>query len=325
MKPPDRSIPPASQNGGLPNTATAQRTLKPLPSRKRLWMAAIKLPMYSVAIMPIWWGSAIAYYDRSATTLFNWPIFLIFTGSAILILAWENLANDVFDADTGIDRNKFHSVVNLTRNRGLVFAIANLCLALGLAGIGAIALWQRDGTVLGLIALACGLGYLYQGPPFRLGYQGLGEILCFFAFGPVAVSAAYYSQMQTFSLGSIIASVALGLTTSLVLFCSHFHQVADDIAAGKRSPIVRLGTRRSAQLLPWICGVTYLVIIGLILAGLAPWWSALSLAGVPAAVRLCRHVNQYHDQPERVMNCKFIAIAFHFWSGILFGLGYFLA
>ncbi|MGK7890694.1 MAG: 2-carboxy-1,4-naphthoquinone phytyltransferase [Leptolyngbyaceae cyanobacterium] len=325
MKPSDRTPPTVSQNGAVPKTATVDLKIIASPSRKRLWLAAIKPPMYSVAIMPIWWGSAIAYYEYLDHQSFNWLIFLTFLGSAILILAWENLANDAFDAETGIDVNKRHSVVNLTGNRTLVLWSANLCLGLGLAGIGAIAFWQQDLTVLGLIAVCCGLGYLYQGPPFRLGYQGLGEILCFFAFGPLAVSAAYYSQAQAFSLSSVIASIALGLTTTLVLFCSHFHQVDDDIAAGKRSPVVRMGTRRSAQLLPWICGIVYGVIAILLFTGLAPWWSALSIVGIPAAIRLCRHVSEYHNQPDRVMNCKFIAIALHFWSGLLFGLGYFLA
>ena len=39
------------------------------------------------------------------------------------------------------------------------------------------------------------------------------------------------------------AAMLVGLTTTSVLFCSHFHQVEGDIAAGKMSPLVRLGTR----------------------------------------------------------------------------------
>ncbi len=290
--------------------------------RSALWMAAIKPPMYSVAVMPILWGSAIAFYE---TQTMNWLIFGVFLLSAVLILAWENLANDVFDAETGIDTHKDHSLVNLTGRRGLIFALANGCLLAGLGGIGAIAWMQQDPMVLVLILVCCGLGYLYQGPPFRLGYQGLGEILCFFAFGPLAVSAAYYSQAQTFSASSLVASVILGITTSLVLFCSHFHQVEDDLAAGKRSPIVRLGTQRGAALLPWLCGLTYGLMGLLVVLGLAPLWILLGLLSVPFAVHLCRHVGCYHDQPAQVMNCKFIAVGLHFWSGLLCSLGYGLA
>ena len=292
------------------------------PAARKLWLAAMKPPMYSVAIMPIVVGSAIAYAE---TSRFNSGIFALFLLAAVLILAWENLSNDVFDAETGIDVNKAHSVVNLTRNRRLVFLLANLLLGLGIAGIVAIALIQQDPTVLGLILICCGLGYMYQGPPFRLGYQGLGEVLCFFSFGPLAMGAAYYSQTQSWSWGSQLAGIIVGLTTTLVLFCSHFHQVDDDLAAGKRSPIVRLGTKRGAALIPWVCGAVFAIAIGALLLGIFPVWTALIFASVPSAWRLSRHVNRYHDQPSQVFNAKFFAIGFHFWSGVLLAVGFWLS
>jgi len=301
-------------------------TIKPVPyvnrvdrsTQKKLWMAAIKPPMYSVAIMPIALGTAVAY---ATTKTIDFRIFGTFLISAVLILAWENLSNDVFDSETGIDRNKLHSLVNLTGNKPLIFWIGNFCLALGILGILTIAWWQQDLTILGLILLCCALGYAYQGPPFRLGYRGLGEILCFFSFGPLAVSAAYYSQTQAWSVASLIASIILGLTTSLILFCSHFHQVEDDIAAGKRSPIVRLGTKRGAQLLPWICGSAFGLTLLLVILGAFPIWTLLIFGSFPPALKLCRHVKANHDKPDRVSNCKFIAVSFHFWSGVLLCLG----
>lgn len=151
------------------------------PSEKKLWYAAIKPPMYSVAVMPIWVGSAVAFAE---TRSLNLTVFFTFLVSAILILAWENLSNDVFDSETGVDVNKANSVVNITGNKPLVFWVANAFLAAGLSGILSIALLQQDFTVIGLILLCCAIGYVYQGPPFRLSYKGLGEPLCFVAFGP---------------------------------------------------------------------------------------------------------------------------------------------
>ncbi|QLE40784.1 2-carboxy-1,4-naphthoquinone phytyltransferase [Nostoc sp. C052] len=285
----------------------------------KLWMAAIKPPMYSVAIMPIWVGTAVAFAE---TKIFNGVVFSTFVAAAILILAWENISNDVFDSETGIDQNKHHSLVNLTGNKPLIFWIGNLCLGLGLLGILAIAFWQQDLTVIGIILLCCGLGYTYQGPPFRLGYQGLGEILCFFAFGPLAVEAAYYSQTQTWSMTSLAVSVIVGIATTLILFCSHFHQVKDDIAAGKRSPIVRLGTQKGAQLLVWFTGSIYALTLLFVLLGISPAWTLLSWVSLPFAVKLCSHVQENHNQPDKVSNCKFIAVAVHFWACLLFGLGF---
>ncbi|WP_375491434.1 2-carboxy-1,4-naphthoquinone phytyltransferase [uncultured Nostoc sp.] len=285
----------------------------------KLWMAAIKPPMYSVAIMPIWVGTAVAFAE---TKIFNGVVFSTFVAAAILILAWENISNDVFDSETGIDQNKHHSLVNLTGNKPLIFWIGNLCLGLGLLGIVAIAFWQHDLTVIGIILLCCGLGYTYQGPPFRLGYQGLGEIICFFAFGPLAVEAAYYSQTQTWSMTSLAASVIVGIATTLILFCSHFHQVKDDIAAGKRSPIVRLGTQKGAQLLVWFTASIYPLTLVFVLLGISPAWTLLSWVSLPFAVKLCRHVQENHNQPDKVSNCKFIAVAVHFWACLLLGLGF---
>ncbi|HEY9801390.1 MAG TPA: 2-carboxy-1,4-naphthoquinone phytyltransferase [Leptolyngbyaceae cyanobacterium] len=290
--------------------------------KSKLWMAAIKPPMYSVAIMPIWVGSAVAFTEKR---VFNLTIFATFLAAAILILAWENISNDVFDAETGIDINKHHSLVNLTGKKTLVFWLGNLCLIAGLLGILAIATWQNDPTVIIIILLSCALGYMYQGPPFRLGYQGLGEIICFFAFGPLAVSAGYYSQTPTWSISSLAASVIVGIVTSLILFCSHFHQVKDDIAAGKRSPIVRLGTAKGAKVLTWFTASIYPLTLLFVLLGFFPIWTLLSWLSLPYAFKLCRHVQHNHNQPEKVSNCKFIAVAIHFWCCLLLGLGFVIA
>ena len=290
-------------------------------SNRKLWLAAIKPPMYSVAIIPIWLGTLVAFAE---TQTLNGTIFLVFLISAILILAWLNSSNDVFDAETGIDQNKAHSLVNLTGNKSLIFGLANLFFGGGVVGLAAIAWLQQDLTVLGLILLGCFLGYTYQGPPFRLGYQGLGEIICFISFGPVAVAAAFYSQAQTWSLTSLLASIIVGISTSLILFCSHFHQVEDDLAAGKRSPIARLGTKKAAQLLPWFGGSIYVLTLLFVVLQVFPLWTLLIFASLPFALQLFSHVNKYHDRPEKVSNCKFIAVNLHFWSGLLLGLGFLL-
>jgi len=293
-------------------------------SQRKLWLAAIKPPMYSVAIMPIWVGSAVAYFQ---TQTMNWQIFVTFLTASIFILVWENLCNDVFDSETGIDRNKHHSLVNLTGNKSLILGIANLCLGVALVETIAISWWQQDLTVLGIVILGCAFAYMYQGPPFRLGYQGLGEILCFFCFGPLEVSAAYYSQTNTWStltLGAIAAGVIVGIATSLILFCSHFHQVDDDIAAGKRSPIVRLGIETAVKLLPWFSGSIFALTAVFVGLRLFPVWTLLTFAGLPLAIQLCRYVATYYQQPEKLINCKFIAVGLHFITCSLLGLGFFI-
>ena len=294
-------------------------TTSTIPSSKRkLWLAAIKPPMYSVAIIPITVGTATAFGE---TQIWEAEIFATFLTSAILIIAWLNISNDVFDAETGIDKNKGHSIVNLTGNKSLMFWLANTFLTLGILGIFLIAWWQKDITVLVIILLCCALGYSYQGPPFRFGYQGLGEIICFFTFGPMAIAAAYYSQTQTFSWSILVPGTLIGMSTSIILFCSHFHQVTDDIAAGKKSPIVRLGTQLGAKVLTVVNLLFFALIAVFSLLKILPVWTCLVFLSSPIAYQLVTHVQKNHDQPDQVSNCKFIAVRLHFLSGILLAMG----
>ena len=288
------------------------------PTQRQLWYAAIKPPMYTVAVIPITFGTALAYRE---TGIFNLTVYLTFLISAILIIAWLNLTNDVFDADTGIDVNKAHSIVNLTGNQKLIFWLANMLLTLGLVGIFLINYWQQDWTVLAIILACCFFGYTYQGPPFRLGYLGLGEIICFFTFGPMAIAAAYYSQSQHFSVHSLWASILIGLSTSIILFCSHFHQIKDDILAGKKSPIVRLGSQKSSQVLTFSIVIFYVIALIWILTGILPRTSIIMLASLPMGIQLSKLVRENHNRPDQVKNSKFIAVNLHFVSALMLSLG----
>jgi 2-carboxy-1,4-naphthoquinone phytyltransferase len=290
----------------------------PRPSKSQLWLAAIKPPMYSVAIVPICVGTAMA---TAAVDRFDGGIFALFLGAAIAIIAWINISNDVYDSDTGIDINKAESVVNLTGNRDLMLWIGNTFLLLGLLGIGAISWLQQDITVIAIVCLCCFLGYTYQGPPFRLGYQGLGEIICWLCFGPLALAAAYYSQTQSWSLACLVAATIVGTTTTLILFCSHFHQVKDDLAAGKKSPIVRLGTARGAKVLTWAVGSIYLFAILGVVSGYFPALTLSIFLSAPIGWKLVKFVRDNHDKPEIVRTCKYIAVRLHAIVGLLFALG----
>ena len=273
--------------------------------------------MYSVAVMPVmlaagWW------LNRSGQ--FRWGAWLGFVLAAVLLLAWENLSNDVFDHDTGIDAaGKPHSVVQLTGRRSRVAGWANAALLVGLALMAAVA-WLSSPAVLALVLLCCGIGYVYQGPPFRLGYYGLGEPLCWLAFGPVATAAALLALSPAPVAVPWAAALELGsgpaLATTLVLFCSHFHQVDDDAAHGKRSPVVRLGTGAAAGLIPWFVALTLVLELLPVLLGLWPATALLAWLGLPPGLALVRLLRRHHNEPERIAGSKFLALKFQTFNGL---------
>jgi 1,4-dihydroxy-2-naphthoate phytyltransferase len=300
--------------------------------RRRLWRAAIKWPMYSVAVMPVLLAAGWRFGQGLPVRLEQLLLFLL---AAVLLLAWENLANDVFDADTGVDaRGKPHSLVNLTGRRERVAWLAHGALAVGLALMALVAL-RSSTVVLALVLACCGLGYLYQGPPFRWGYRGLGEPLCWLAFGPCATAAALVALAPAAADPGPAAAIpwgpalALGsgpaLATTLVLFCSHFHQVAEDAAHGKRSPVVQLGTATAAALVPWFIAASLALQWAPVVLGHWAPTALLGSVGLLPARGLIQLLRDHHDQPERIVGSKFLALRFQALSGLGLAAGLALA
>lgn len=286
--------------------------------------------MYAVAVMPALVAAGwLLGPGRTAWRLQPQQL-VLFLLAAVLVLAWENLCNDYFDAQTGIDLHKPHSLIQLTGAPRMVFVGAQFCFVLGLLLMVRVAMASSWWLLL-LVLAACCCGYLYQGPPFRLGYQGLGEPLCWLAFGPLATAAAL-AGLGTPALGlggggplDLVLASQLGcgpaLATTLVLFCSHFHQVEDDLAHGKRSPVQRLGTGGAAALVPWFVALVLLAEVVPVAWGAWPPTALLAVASLPVAVPLIRRLGRYHNQPERISQSKFLALRFQVVNGVLFACG----
>ena len=54
------------------------------------------------------------------------------------------------------------------------------------------------------------LGYFYTAPPFKLGYNGLGELSVFLGFGPLSVLAGYFVQAKSVACNKRPGSKAVG-------------------------------------------------------------------------------------------------------------------
>lgn len=296
--------------------------------RRDLWRRAIKLPMYSVGWAPILVSAASAYVQTGA---FDFVRTLLLCVAATAVIGWLNLSNDVFDAATGVDRsNKPESVVNLLggdrRAAQLVFAAAT-ALLLGGAGL-LFWLLQTAGNPLApkMLYAAIAMGYVYQGPPFRWSYLGLGEPLCFAAFGPLATCAFYFAQvppaLAVFNKQIVALSCLVGLTTTVILFTAHFHQIEGDRAHGKMSPLVRLGTKRGTEVLKFAVGLAYISTLVLSLTGSLPFpcfTSVIVAYGMAGEMVKLAEANLMN--PDGLKRLKFLATRWHIAFSAMLVLG----
>ncbi|CAL9238050.1 unnamed protein product [Arabidopsis halleri] len=300
-----------------------------IPREKLIWRA-IKLPMYSVALVPLTVGASAAYLE---TGLFLARRYVTLMLSSILIITWLNLSNDVYDFDTGADKNKKESVVNLVGSRSGTLAAAITSLALGVSGLIWISFNASNIRAILLLVSAILCGYVYQCPPFRLSYQGLGEPLCFAAFGPFATTAFYLllgssSEMRHLPLSGRVLSSSLlvGFTTSLILFCSHFHQVDGDLAVGKYSPLVRLGTEKGAFVVRWAIRLLYSMLLVLGLSRILPLpCTLMCFLTLPIGNLVSNYVEKHHKENGKIFMAKYYCVRLHALFGAALSLGIVIA
>ena len=279
--------------------------------------------MYAVALIPVLVGGAAA---AASTGTWATPMLARAAAGACLIIGWLNLSNDAFDATTGVDAAKRESVVALLGGRaGTVHVASLLALVTGALLLRSALATAADGLPARLLAAAVACGYVYQGPPFRLSYAGLGEPLAFAAFGPAATTAVYLAASAAVGGATAmhvtpavaVASTVVGATTATVLLCSHFHQVVGDTAAGKQSPVVRLGTRRAAAAVGAIVACVHSLVFGAAALGALPPAAALaSLAAAPLGAALARRAAADHASPPAIRTLKADALKWHAALGV---------
>lgn len=299
-------------------------------SRATLVRRAIKLPIYTVALVPLTVGSAAAYLQVHT---FDAGRYFVLLFSSVLIITWLNLSNDAYDFETGADRDKKESVVNISGSHSGVLCAAYICLALGSSGLLWAALQAGDVRVAALLFGAILCGYVYQCPPCRLSYHGLGEPLCFAAFGPLATSAFYFSQAsksQTgilrFSSTVLSVSVLVGVTTTLILFCSHFHQIDGDWEVGKMSPLVRIGTKRGSEVVRYGVIVLYSLVSTFAALKTLPLTCAFfTLLTFPIGKLLIDFVQENHNDKVKIFMAKYYCVRLHASFGVALALGLFAA
>ncbi|EYU26901.1 hypothetical protein MIMGU_mgv1a022266mg [Erythranthe guttata] len=268
-------------------------------------------------------GTAAAYWQ---TGLYSSARYFKILASYVLVIVWLNLSNDVYDFDTGVDVNKKESVINLFGSRTGINIIAWLILVLGFLGLAWVAVEARNPRSMILLASAVFCFFLYQCPPFRLSYYGVGEPLLFVAFGPLSTIAFYllHSIKSELPITSTIvwSSILVGLTTSLILFCSHFHQIKDDKAVGKMSPLVRLGTETGSRVVKFAVVGLYSIILVLGFTQNLPLASVILCAmTLPMGNLVVSFVEKNHKDKTKIFMGKYLCVRLHTVFGAALAAG----
>lgn len=246
----------------------------------------------------------------------HYPInyFLSFSGLIGVTLAHLgiNMLDDYFDWKKGavaerkklIDggmrarsRKCFYLEQNLITLKQLLAVSLFMCALALLIGIF---IAMQIGLSVIIIAFSAGLlGFFYSAPPFRLSYNGLGEIAVGIIFGPLLMIGAYITAGGQFDLPILFSSLMIGL---FVLNILHTHCIMDfepDKKVGRISLAVLLKTPNHAMTAQnFILFFAYAVMGSGIILKVFPLLSLLTFITLPIAIALIKLMKNNNTQKK---------------------------
>jgi 1,4-dihydroxy-2-naphthoate octaprenyltransferase len=220
--------------------------------------------------------------------------FVLAFAGIVLAHVSNNLLNDLFDTDTGLDTGDYpralyapHPILSgMTTRAGLLKA----AVAVNLADV---AILITLVAARGWVVLAFGLGGVllnvaYTAPPLRLKKRGLGELDVFLVWGPLMIAGTYYSAIGSLPWQVWAASIPYGLLCTAVLMGKHIDKLPWDEKAGIRTLPVMLGEPRARTLTRALMVGFYVAIVACVVAGALPWPVLASFGALPLLARALR-------------------------------------
>ena len=255
-----------------------------------VWLAAMRPRTWPASLVPVFVGLATATAAGGVHLLIG----ALTIVAALALQIATNLANDYFDAQSGVDRAVRLGPMRATQSGMLAPKVVRLAafVALGVAAAAGVPLIVRGGigvATIGVLSMLAALAY--SAGPRPLASRGLGELLAFSFFGVVAVSGTFYLQTHAVTTTVLLAGAAVGCFAAAIMLVNNLRDIPTDAPAGKRTLAVRIGeeaTRRLYGVL--LMGAMALTILVAWSAGSV--WPALALAIAPLVRGEAAHVEQ---------------------------------
>ncbi len=256
---------------------------KAAPGAATEWMAwwlAIRPRTLGASLVPVGVGLAIASRSRCLDR----GVALATLLAALLLQIAANVANDYYDFARGFDTAGRLGPTRVTQT-GLLNATTikrGLWAVLGSAVLCGAFLVSAGGWPIVLVGAAAAVtAVAYSAGPWPLASFGLGEILAFVFFGPVAVCGTVLLQRSAVDLGSLLASLPIACLVTAIMLVNNLRDIPTDRAAGKRTRAVRVGARRTR--LEYAALVSLAFVCALLLALTVTSWALLAFLAVPVA------------------------------------------
>ncbi len=285
------------------------------------WLVLTRACVFSMTLTSGIIGGLLAAAFSPST--FNALYFILATLGITLAHASNNLLNDYFDLETGLDSSDGYAramysphpiLSGLTTKAEMRIAL----LMLNLIDLGIlIFLTAMRGPLVILFALAgLFISFFYTAPPIRLKRIGLGELGVFLVWGPLMIGGTYYVTAGSLSPWALVACVPYALMVTTVLIGKHIDKASMDKPKGIHTLPVLIGEKAALRLNQALFILFYPTVFALVLSGQMGVWLFLVVLSIPMLIEtLALYSKPKPSEPPEnypVWPLWFVSIAFRF-------------
>jgi 1,4-dihydroxy-2-naphthoate octaprenyltransferase len=252
-----------------------------------VWWRLFRPFTLTASIVPVLVGTGLAM----PSTHFHTSLFIAMLLASILIQSATNMFNEYYDYKRGLDDENMVGISGTIVRDGIQ---PKVVLALGwisvlVALLIGVYLCTQTTWWLALIGAACVMvGYMYSGGPWPLAYTPFGELAASTAMGPVIVLISFYLQTGDITWRAALVSIPIGLLIGAILLANNIRDMDQDKRGGRKTIAILVGRQRGRVLFGGVFGMTYLLVIALVVLGFLTPWALVVLATIPTAVYVTR-------------------------------------
>nr|WP_026009465.1 1,4-dihydroxy-2-naphthoate polyprenyltransferase [Priestia filamentosa] len=250
----------------------------------KVWWKLTRPHTLTAAFVPVLIGTALSMQSTSV----NIPIFLAMLIACLFIQIATNLFNEYYDFKRGLDNENSVGIGGGIVREGISpRTIMNSALILYLLSmIIGVYICMSSSWWLALIGLFCmAVGYLYTGGPYPIAYTPFGELVSGLMMGSSIILISFFIQTGKITAESVVVSIPIAILVGAILLANNIRDFDGDKEFGRKTLAILVGKKQSIVVLASMFTVSYVWIIGLIIAGVASPWLLLVFLSLPKPIQ----------------------------------------
>lgn len=269
---------------------------KEISSWKLMWQMT-RPHTLTATFAPVILGTVMALYDAEI----HWLLFLAMMVACLSLQIATNLFNEYYDFKRGLDTEESVGIGGGIVRHGLkpsnVLMVAILLYVL--AGIIGLYICARSSWwLIAIGAFGMAVGYLYTGGPLPIAYTPFGELFAGALMGTAFVLIAYFIQTGDLTQLAVLLSIPSGILVGGINMSNNIRDIEEDKRGGRKTLAILIGRKNAVRLLAIGFVISYLWIIGLVVAGSITPWALVVLLSVKKPIDAIQGFQKGEKQPQ---------------------------